>query len=441
MFVSESSRMEEVFGEKPLNGYLTTMMHLVKGYVGTGIFAMGEGFKNSGMIMGPTLLLMIGIMNLNCQHILIATSQKISKEVGREVNPSFQETVEYTFDTSKLNILQKNAKRLGWMTNIFLLVCELGFCCVYFVFVANHVLEIAHNSGWLDAKDPFSIHLVLAVILVPMWASTFLGNLKLLLPLSVIANILIWIGIGIIFYFTTYEGLPPVEERKAVSHFSRWPLYFGTALYAFEGITFIIPLRNEMKNKDQFITKLGVLNVGMTFVFGLYMLVGSLAYWKYGDDVRSSVFLNLTEEDPSVSDAIDAIISIAIIFTFTLHMYIPFEISFPLFYRKYGPFKYPFLVMCIYRSVPVLVTWTMANIIPFLGLFISLVGATVGSVLALVIPSMLELVAFQGELSVWQIMKDIMVITIGIVGTITGSVLSLMDIVEKFRTEYFGGEE
>ena len=53
-----------------------------------------------------------------------------------------------------------------------------------------------------------------------------------------------------------------------------------------------------MKNKDQFITKLGVLNVGMTFVFGLYMLVGSLAYWKYGDDVRSSVFLNLTEEDP-----------------------------------------------------------------------------------------------------------------------------------------------
>ena len=83
----------------------------------------------------------------------------------------------------------------------------------------------------------------------------------------------------------------------------------------------------------------------------------------------------------------------------------------------------------------------MANIIPFLGLFISLVGATVGSVLALVIPSMLELVAFQGELSVWQIMKDIMVITIGIVGTITGSVLSLMDIVEKFRTEYFGGEE
>ena len=147
-----------------------------------------------------------------------------------------------------------------------------------------------------------------------MWASTFLGNLKLLLPLSVIANILIWIGIGIIFYFTTYEGLPPVEERKAVSHFSRWPLYFGTALYAFEGITFvcrilpkiflnftifqIIPLRNEMKNKDQFITKLGVLNVGMTFVFGLYMLVGSLAYWKYGDDVRSSVFLNLTEEDP-----------------------------------------------------------------------------------------------------------------------------------------------
>lgn len=151
-------------------------------------------------------------------------------------------------------------------------------------------------------------------MLIPMWASTFLRNLKLLLPLSIIANILIWSGVIIVFYYTTYEGLPPASDRYLLSPFERWPLYFGTVLYAFEGITFvcarvlkliciflkkfqILPLRNEMKRPEQFINWYGVLNVGMVFVMILYFFVGMLSYWKYGEDVESSVFLNLTQED------------------------------------------------------------------------------------------------------------------------------------------------
>lgn len=56
----------------------------------------------------------------------------------------------------------------------------------------------------------------------------------------------------------------------------------------------MIPLRNEMKEPEKFLAPLGVLNVGMTFVAFLYILVGILAYWKYGEDVESSVFLNLS---------------------------------------------------------------------------------------------------------------------------------------------------
>jgi proton-coupled amino acid transporter len=51
-----------------------------------------------------------------------------------------------------------------------------------------------------------------------------------------------------------------------------------------------------MKEPEKFMTPFGVLNVGMMFVASLYILVGILGYWKYGDDVESSVFLNLTTE-------------------------------------------------------------------------------------------------------------------------------------------------
>jgi proton-coupled amino acid transporter len=128
--------------------------------------------------------------------------------------------------------------------------------------------------------------------------------------------------------------------------------------------------------------------------------------------------------------------SVAVLFTFTLHMYIPFEITFPLFYRKYGPFKYGILIMCICRSIPVLLTYTMANIIPFLGLFISLIGASAGAFLAIILPPILNLIAFQGELPWYYIAKDILIIIIGITGSLTGTILSIIDIVEKFKEEY-----
>ncbi|KAJ3653327.1 hypothetical protein Zmor_012584 [Zophobas morio] len=437
---ASQARTEDVTGEKPPNGYWTTMMHFAKGYVGTGIFAMGEGYKNSGLIGGTVLLFLIGFINVNCQRILIRTAEKINQEEGKEVKPSFAETVQYTLNNSKLACLKNNAKTLGWFTNFSVVGCELGFCCVYYVFIADHLLEIASNHNLLNHKQPESIHIVLLIMLIPMWASTFLRNLKLLLPLSIIANILIWSGVIIVFYYTTYEGLPPASDRYLLSPLERWPLYFGTVLYAFEGITFILPLRNEMKRPEQFINWYGVLNVGMVFVMILYFFVGMLSYWKYGEDVESSVFLNLTQEDKNMSDVINVIVSIAILFTFTLHMYIPFEVTFPLIYRKYGPFKHGIVVAALYRSSLVLTTWTLANVVPFLGLFISLIGATGGSFLTLIMPPILEMIAFQGELGIVIIVKDILILILGVVGSAFGTVMAIIAIVNKFRVEYFGEE-
>lgn len=52
-----------------------------------------------------------------------------------------------------------------------------------------------------------------------------------------------------------------------------------------------------MKKKELFSSLFGVLNIGMMIVSFLYLSVGLLGYWKYGDDVKSSVFLNLIKND------------------------------------------------------------------------------------------------------------------------------------------------
>lgn len=52
-----------------------------------------------------------------------------------------------------------------------------------------------------------------------------------------------------------------------------------------------------MKKPEQFRKPFGVLNVGMGVVTVLYLLVGSLGYIKYGDDVMGSITLNLPQDN------------------------------------------------------------------------------------------------------------------------------------------------
>lgn len=89
------------------------------------------------------------------------------------------------------------------------------------------------------------------------------------------------------------QNLPPFNERENVGSWRTLPLYFGTALFAFEGIALVLPLQNSMKNPKEFSKPLGVLNVGMSIVTAIYIIVGCVGYWQYGDHTEGSLTLNV----------------------------------------------------------------------------------------------------------------------------------------------------
>jgi len=47
-------------------------MHLLKGNVGSGIFAMGDGIRNAGIIFGPIVVLVLGVICTHCMHLLVS---------------------------------------------------------------------------------------------------------------------------------------------------------------------------------------------------------------------------------------------------------------------------------------------------------------------------------------------------------------------------------
>lgn len=81
----------------------------------------------------------------------------------------------------------------------------------------------------------FDVHLHMAIALIPILLTSLVRNLKYIAPFSFLANVFICVGIVITVYFAV-QDLPPLSDRNFVGTLSRFPLFFGTALFAFEGI-------------------------------------------------------------------------------------------------------------------------------------------------------------------------------------------------------------
>lgn len=53
-----------------------------------------------------------------------------------------------------------------------------------------------------------------------------------------------------------------------------------------------------MKKPSQFNRPVGVLNIGMILIASLFIAIGFVGYWKYGESVAGTLTLNLPESDP-----------------------------------------------------------------------------------------------------------------------------------------------
>ena len=67
---------------------------------------------------------------------------------------------------------------------------------------------------------------------------------------------------------------------------SSLPLAFGTTLFTFEGFALLLPIENEMENRQAFHGWTGLLSISMGFMTILYSTVGTLGYLSFGDKTK-----------------------------------------------------------------------------------------------------------------------------------------------------------
>ncbi|XP_075228556.1 proton-coupled amino acid transporter-like protein pathetic isoform X2 [Lycorma delicatula] len=406
---------------------LETLIHLLKGSLGTGILAMPLAFYNSGLLFGLVATFIIGFACTYCIHILVKCAHILLRRM-KIPSLGFADVAEVAFLAGP-PATRKFAGYARGMINTFLVLDLLGCCCVYIVFVAKNVKQVVDTKAGVD----WDIRFYMIALLPLLIAVNLVRNLKYLAPFSMVANVLIGTGMGITFYYI-FDDLPPVSSQPQFSSIHQLPLFFGTAIFALEGIGVVMPLENNMKTPTHFVGCPGVLNTGMFFVVLLYAGVGFFGYLKYGATTEASITLNLPLAEP-LAQSVKFMIAVAIFFTYALQFYVPMEIIWKNIKHRFT--SHPLIGEYCIRVGLVILTVAIAVAIPNLGPFISLVGAVCLSFLGMMFPSFIELVTYWERPGLgrfyWRLWKNLLMIGFGILGFTTGSYCSIKDIIETFN--------
>nr|XP_014351614.1 PREDICTED: proton-coupled amino acid transporter 1 [Latimeria chalumnae] len=380
----------------------------------------------------------MGIVAVHCMDMLVKCSRHLCDKLQRPFL-DYGDAVQCGLEVGPVAWLRSHSYLGRRLVHVFLILTQLGFCCVYFVFLAVNIKQVVGAANGTTSEcssnstvvltDTMDTRIYLLCFLPFIILLVYIRNLKWLSPFSLLANVVMLVSLVILYQYIARD-IPDPRNLPFVAGWRTFPLFFGTAIFAFEGIGVILPLENRMQKPREFPF---VLFLGMGIVTSLYISLGTLGYLRFGHSIEGSVTLNLP--NCWLYQSVKILYSFGIFITYALQFYVPAEIIIPPAVALV-PERWVLLVDLGIRTVMVLLTGLLAILIPKLELVIALVGSVSSSTLALIIPPILEIFTFYNQgLSRWRIAKDVLISIVGFIGFVTGTYVTLWELVSPAQSD------
>ncbi|XP_073832302.1 neutral amino acid uniporter 4 [Musca autumnalis] len=406
------------------------VVHLFKGSVGAGLFAMGDCYKNGGIIGATVLLPIIAVICVHCEQMLIKGSILAVERNKSATFYDYPDTIEKCFEAGP-KPFRRLSKLMKLIVEMFLCVTQFGFCSIYFVFITENLHQILHSYG-----IEISLSLTMLICLLPAMIPSLMTNLKYISPVSAFANFALLFGLVATLCLAFLDGpIPSPADRTMFNFGPQLSLFFGTALFSYEGIALILPIRNSMKEPKKFNQRFGVLNISMFIITLLFTFTGFVSYTKWGDNVQGSITLNLNPDD-KLSQIVKLAAALGVFFGYPIQFFVMMKIIWPPLKQNMAVAqRRPITVQVMFRFVMIMLTFGVALLVPKLHLFISLIGALCSTSLAFVFPVFIDFVVraqTPKNLGTWVYLKNMVILIIALLGIVSGTYESIHEIVKAF---------
>ncbi|KAI9313893.1 transmembrane amino acid transporter protein-domain-containing protein [Dichotomocladium elegans] len=274
---------------------------LLKAFVGTGVIFLPASFKNGGLGLSIGLMLILAIICLISFQLLIAAHSAVGGSYG---------------DIG----LKLYGRVCRYFVLFFLVISQMGFVASYLMFISENIHLVAEALSNCNAPfdSKYWIWIACGIIIPICWVR----KIARLSWCAVIADVFILFGLICVLYYTGAQIHEHGPGPNIIALNQRdFGLMIGTATFSFEGIGMIISIVEGMKEPRKFPK---VLNIGMVIVTVIFVLIGTIGYIAYGENIAASVVANLATEPLSVT--VQLLYAIAMILTSPFMLWPPLTI-------------------------------------------------------------------------------------------------------------------
>jgi proton-coupled amino acid transporter len=220
------------------------------------------------------------------------------------------------------------------------------------------------------------------LVLIPIcWLKTFKG----IAYISFFANISILFALVVImsYAFDHMEERPDLKKDVKFFEPSNLPLFFGIAVFNFEGNGVILNLHASMKNPEDFYK---IMKRCIACIIVILVVFSAVSYRAYSSETEDMITLNLPHDN--LTSFVQLCYSFGLLCTYPIQFIPAIDIAekAEMFDKLPTWDKFPRIKSMVLRSILVALTGIGAMIVPKFGLFINLSGALVCTALAFILP-------------------------------------------------------
>lgn len=444
---------------------LGTFFNIFMTFVGSGLLALPSGVKNAGLVGGVAGIFAFYALNnhtalliIKCKYLVLNRSG--GYQTNAESYQGMRRASSFDSQSAESALLPNRGVQVKSLVdicgaafggpgravmNLALFTGQIGFSCVYVIYVTRTVQEAsvfgaalypgnATNFAALASTAPVEMNNWVAnatfIWLLLLLAS--LPSLKFLAPTSMFGNVSLMVSVGLILSVGLVS--PTVQAGIDLStlplfKLHTFPVFFGIVGFAYSVHGVVINFESEMAKPEQFGT---VLSAAIFLVMLLYQCVGPLCYIYFGEDTKGAITDNLDgvpEIAPVLVLLVKLCLSISLCCTYPIQLTPVVKIM----EQKLLGRRPRGLAHVALRCSVVLFTCVLAQTVPFFGLFASLVGGCSASLMNLIMPPLCYLKLAWVQLSTPQKLLNALCVLIGATVVVVSTVVTSISLAGCFQ--------